>query len=248
MDYDTYFGLSTSSRNYQSTLKSQFDICIDFEDIEDDDEELKGDYFCPFCAEDFDLVGLCCHIEEEHPIEAKSGICPFCAVKVGIDLFGHIAAQHGNNSNISFSSFSLDLEIVAPSSLKALNSLTRDYSRHRLKLHKGEPHSTISSLRKELHNGHFQSLLSRSSSSVSSSKMAPDPLLSFVYNMASDASESVYSDSTRERAEEKSSYEKASETNVHLSSLPDKDRPEKAKRCEFVQGLMMSTIFDDDGL
>ncbi|KAL5862975.1 hypothetical protein ACOSQ3_000489 [Xanthoceras sorbifolium] len=191
MDYDTYFGLSTSSRNYQSTLKSQFDICIDFEDIEDDDEELKGDYFCPFCAEDFDLVGLCCHIEEEHPIEAKSGICPFCAVK---------------------------------------------------------PHSTISSLRKELHNGHFQSLLSRSSSSVSSSKMAPDPLLSFVYNMASDASESVYSDSTRERAEEKSSYEKASETNVHLSSLPDKDRPEKAKRCEFVQGLMMSTIFDDDGL
>ncbi|KAI9181385.1 hypothetical protein LWI28_014547 [Acer negundo] len=118
MDYDTYFGLSTSSRNYQSTLKSQFaDICIDFEDIEDDDEELRGDFFCPLCSEDFDLVGLCCHIEEDHPIEAKSGICPFCAVKVGIDLFGHIAAQHGNISNISFSSFSLDLEIVAPSSL-----------------------------------------------------------------------------------------------------------------------------------
>ena len=36
--------------------------------------------------------------------------------------------------------------------------------------------------------------------------------------------------------------------NVHLSSLPDKDHPEKAKRCEFVQGLIMSTIFDDDGL
>ncbi|KAK1561029.1 hypothetical protein Q3G72_033615 [Acer saccharum] len=175
MDYDTYFGLSTSSRNYQSTLKSQFaDICIDFEDIEDDDEEMRGDFFCPLCSEDFDIVGLCCHIEEDHPIEAKSGICPFCAVKVGIDL---------------------------------------------------------------------------SSSSVSSSKMAPDPLLSFIYNMAPDVSESVQPDSTiREKAEEKSSYEKASETNVHLSSLPDKDHPEKAKRCEFVQGLIMSTIFDDDGL
>ncbi|KAK3194192.1 hypothetical protein Dsin_025502 [Dipteronia sinensis] len=221
MDYDSYFGLSTSSRNYQSTLKSQFDICIDFEDIEDDDEELRGDFFCPLCSEDFDLVGLCCHIEEDHPIEAKSGICPFCAVKVGIDLFGHIASQHGNISN----------------------------SQHRLKLHKGDPHSTILSLRKELHNGHFQSLLSRSSSSVSSSKMAPDPLLSFIYNMAPDVSESVQPDLTiREKAEEKSSYEKASETNVHLSSLPDKDHPEKAKRCEFVQGLIMSTIFDDDGL
>ncbi|TXG63352.1 hypothetical protein EZV62_010346 [Acer yangbiense] len=160
MDYDTYFGLSTLSRNYQSTLKSQFaDICIDFEDIEDDDEEMRGDFFCPLCSEDFDLVGLCCHIEADHPIEAKS------------------------------------------------------------------------------------------SSSVSSSKMAPDPLLSFIYNMAPDVSESVQPDSTiREKAEEKSSYEKASETNVHLSSLPDKDHPEKAKRCEFVQGLIMSTIFDDDGL
>jgi len=50
------------------------DICIDFEDIEDDEEELKGDYFCPICSEEFDLVGLCCHIEEEHPLEAKSGV------------------------------------------------------------------------------------------------------------------------------------------------------------------------------
>lgn len=114
MDYSRYFGLSTSSsRNYQSTLKSQFglfqkpffffppfsllkfvfcfaewlavvieaaDFCIDFEDIEEDDyEEVKGEYEypCPFCSEDFDLVGLCCHIDEEHPVEAKSGVINF---------------------------------------------------------------------------------------------------------------------------------------------------------------------------
>ncbi|KAK9206938.1 hypothetical protein WN943_017221 [Citrus x changshan-huyou] len=108
MDYSRYFGLSTSSsRNYQSTLKSQFaaDFCIDFEDIEEDDyEEVKGEYEypCPFCSEDFDLVGLCCHIDEEHPVEAKSGVCPVCVTRVTMDMVDHITTQHGNISNISF--------------------------------------------------------------------------------------------------------------------------------------------------
>lgn len=33
------------------------------------------EYPCPFCPEDYDLVGLCCHIDEEHPHEDKSGVC-----------------------------------------------------------------------------------------------------------------------------------------------------------------------------
>ncbi|KAJ0113172.1 hypothetical protein Patl1_00937 [Pistacia atlantica] len=52
--------------------------------------------------------------------------------------------------------------------------------------------------------------------------------------------------STGENAEEKISFEKTLETNVIQSSLSDKDHAEKAKRCEFVQGLMLSTIFNDD--
>lgn len=34
-------------------------------------------YNCPFCGEDFDFVGLCCHIDDEHAVEAKSGVCCF---------------------------------------------------------------------------------------------------------------------------------------------------------------------------
>ncbi|KAJ0110830.1 hypothetical protein Patl1_00936 [Pistacia atlantica] len=79
MDFDRYFGLSTSSKNYQSTVKSQFgvieaDFCIDLDEIEEDDEEMKGEYPCPFCSEDFDLLGLCCHIDEDHPSEVDSGV------------------------------------------------------------------------------------------------------------------------------------------------------------------------------
>jgi hypothetical protein len=62
------------------------DLFIDLEDVEDEDE-LKAEYVypCPFCTEDFDLVGLCCHIDEEHPIEANSGVCIFLSACV-IDL------------------------------------------------------------------------------------------------------------------------------------------------------------------
>lgn len=38
------------------------------------EEEQKPEFLCPFCAEDFDVVGLCCHIDEEHAIEAKNGV------------------------------------------------------------------------------------------------------------------------------------------------------------------------------
>ena len=44
-----------------------------YEDLEGEDD-LKSEFICPFCAEVFDIVGLCCHIDEEHPVEAKNGV------------------------------------------------------------------------------------------------------------------------------------------------------------------------------
>ncbi|XVF72688.1 hypothetical protein PTKIN_Ptkin12aG0140200 [Pterospermum kingtungense] len=87
MEDDTWsFAFSASSRSYQSTLKSQSDLCIDFEEIEEDDE-LKTEYPCPYCSEDFDLLGLCCHIDEEHHLEAGYGVCPVCALRIGMNMF-----------------------------------------------------------------------------------------------------------------------------------------------------------------
>jgi len=40
----------------------------------DGDEDSRAEFLCPFCAEDYDVVGLCCHIDEEHPVEAKNGV------------------------------------------------------------------------------------------------------------------------------------------------------------------------------
>ena len=52
----------------------------------DGDDELKAEFLCPFCAEDFDVVGLCCHIDEDHPVEAKNGVLVFIFVFTSLSL------------------------------------------------------------------------------------------------------------------------------------------------------------------
>lgn len=101
-----------------------------------------------------------------------------------------------------------------------LNSLTRNYIQHKLKLLKGESNSALSlALRKELQDEHLKCLLEGSSCAVSSSNMAADPLLtSFIYNMppVDDASKSVQpSSSTEASIAEESLDENMLERYVH---------------------------------
>ncbi|XP_015891984.1 protein DEHYDRATION-INDUCED 19 isoform X1 [Ziziphus jujuba] len=211
------FGVTSASRSYNpSMLKSHSDFCIDFEDF-DGDDDLKVEYPCPFCSEDFDLVGLCCHIDDEHHSEARSVVCPVCATRVGMNMVGHITTQHGNFFN-----------------------------QYKVKFYKVDSQSPFSFSRKELQDEHIRSLFGWSSA-VSTSKMAPDPLLSFLYNTSpTDRSEKAQPDSSSEVSnEEKSSDHILLERNIQKSPLSDKDQEEKAERCKFAQGLVLSTIFDD---
>ncbi|KAJ6940896.1 hypothetical protein NC651_006884 [Populus alba x Populus x berolinensis] len=118
-------------------------------------------------------------------------------------------------------------------------SLTRDYSLQKLKLRKGESHSNSTFLKKELEDGYWQALFSGSSSVVSSSNLAPDPLLSFLCNVTpAEKNESAQpSLSSKVTVEEKNSDVKLLERNDHLSPLSDEEHMEKARRSEFVQGL-----------
>lgn len=54
-------------------LVVQAELFIDLDEV-NGDEELRTAYPCPFCAENFDLLELCCHVDLDHPIEAKSGV------------------------------------------------------------------------------------------------------------------------------------------------------------------------------
>lgn len=208
---------SSSSRRHQS--RSDLFLGGGYEEVEVD-EDFKTEFLCPFCAEDFDIVGLCCHIDEEHPVEAKNGVCPVCAKRVGMDIVSHITMQHGNFLKVQ----------------------------RKRRLRKGGSNLTFSMLRKELREGNLQALLGGSSCIVSSSNVEPDPLLSsFIFNPpTADEPVSLQPLSIAEASDVKeSSNREFLERKPQQSQLSDKDHEEKARRSKFVQGLLMSTILDD---
>ncbi|KAI5650878.1 hypothetical protein M9H77_36883 [Catharanthus roseus] len=213
MDSDSWIRLSsTSSRRFHSRSGGE-DYCEN-----GGEEELRPEFLCPFCAENFDIVGLCCHIDEEHAVEAKNGVCPVCAKRVGIDLIDHVTMQHGNLLKVQ----------------------------HKRRYRRGQSNSTFSILRKELKGGNVQSLLSGSSGFVSSSTSQADPLLSsFIFSPPA-ADETMTSLSSSEKSKEKSSARDLSHRKSELPLLSEKDQEEKARKCEFVQGLILSTFLDDD--
>lgn len=210
--------LSSASKRYQSALQSRSDMLMGFEDLEGDDD-IREEFPCPFCSEYFDIVGLCCHIDDEHPVEAKNGVCPVCAIRVGVDMVAHITLQHGNIFKVQ----------------------------RKRKSRKGGSHSTLSLLRRELREGNLQSLFGGSSCVVSSSNSAPDPLLSsFILPMPDDFGSSQSNSRTETVSAKKGTSESTSQRAVQSAPLSIKDQKERARRSEFAQGLLMSTIFDDD--
>ena len=217
MDSDFAARFSILSKRFQS----RSDLYLERGGEEfDGDEECLPEFLCPFCAEDFDVVGLCCHIDEEHPVEAKNGVCPVCAKRVGMDIVSHITMQHGNFFKVQ----------------------------RRRRFRRGGSNSTFSILRKELRDGNLQSIFGGSSRIVSSSNSEPDPLLSsFMYNAPVVVEPVVVQpdSSTEASVVKESSDEGFSERNIQKPQLSDKEQEEKARRCEFVQGLLLSTILED---
>ncbi|MFS7914731.1 putative drought induced 19 type, zinc-binding protein [Helianthus anomalus] len=179
MDPNSWTRLSTSissSRRYQSRSDA-------FHLVEETDvDEPRPEYLCPFCAEDFDIVGLCCHIDEEHTLQAKNGVCPICAKRVGAGLVSHITMQHGSLLKISFYQ----------------SHYLTTFSMLFLRIRRVGSNSTYSALKRELREGNLHAFLGGSSfSGMSSVNTEPDPLLtSFMYNNVVDPSQDQTRSST----------------------------------------------------
>ncbi|RRT36461.1 hypothetical protein B296_00057539, partial [Ensete ventricosum] len=193
------------------------DLYLGFEEFDGGEDDTRAEFPCPFCSEDFDIVGLCCHIDDEHPVEAKNGVCPVCAARVGLDLVGHLTTQHGSFLKISF--------LFSGSAAS---------------------HTMLSLLRKDLREGNLQALLGGSSYMAPPPAPAPDPFIaSLIYTLPLDEpSKDAQPESFDEGSLVGKSLDKEVVERVE-PSLSDKDQKERARRSEFVQGLVLSTIFDD---
>ncbi|RWR96413.1 protein DEHYDRATION-INDUCED 19-like protein [Cinnamomum micranthum f. kanehirae] len=82
MDPDLWASrLAAAKRQYslQHHHNSQLDrLSIDDFEVE---EEVRPDFPCPYCYEEYDIASLCSHLEDEHSFESKLAVCPICSVK-----------------------------------------------------------------------------------------------------------------------------------------------------------------------
>ncbi|KAL4572147.1 hypothetical protein LXL04_018916 [Taraxacum kok-saghyz] len=196
----------------KARLPLPVDSFIDLEDSDEEEEESDLEIGCPYCSEGFDALGLCVHLEDQHPIEIKSGVCPLCATNMGRNMISHLIIQHESILRISF-----------------------------LKVYDDESFSIMSLLRKKLQE-HSKSLQKESMSSVTSSSnnSATDPLLlSFVYNPPKTQDPQIVHQST-----EPNLLSKDDTSDCDIPAC--KEQEEKAEKSDFIQTILLSTIFPDN--
>ncbi|KAL1188081.1 Protein DEHYDRATION-INDUCED 19 [Cardamine amara subsp. amara] len=235
--------MDADSKRFLSTLRSRSEILMGFEEI-DGEDDFQEEFACPFCAESYDIIGLCCHIDDEHTLESKNAVCPVCSLKVGVDIVAHITLHHGSLFKISFFflHFLYFLVLTNGITLLLLKFLNELYLQRKRKSRKSGTNSTLSFLRKELREGDLQRLLGFTSRNGSvASSVTPDPLLSsFISPTRSHLSPAIRQ--TRKVSEEKQMERKRQ---VCISPVSSKDREERRQKSEFVQRLLSSAIFDE---
>ncbi|KDO77671.1 protein DEHYDRATION-INDUCED 19 homolog 4-like [Citrus sinensis] len=206
---------------------SQIDrLSIDDFEVEDD---VRPDFPCPYCYEDFDIASLCSHLEDEHSCESKVTVCPICSVKVARDMLSHITLQHGHLFKLQRRR---RLRRVAIPSSQALSLLGRD-----------------------LREAHLQVLLGGSgyrSSNANISNAATDPFLSsLILNFPSSEAEEISKSVVT--STEDTSAKSAAPTHMWKTSFdPSLSHEEREKRirqgagrASFVQDLLLSTLLID---
>ncbi|KAK9267112.1 hypothetical protein L1049_010619 [Liquidambar formosana] len=231
MDSDFWTSrLAAAKRQY--TLQhhhhsSQLDrLSVDDFEVED---EVRPDFPCPYCYEDFDVVSLCSHLEDEHSCESRVTVCPICSVKVARDMLSHITLQHGNLFKLQRRR---RLRRVAIPNSQALSLLGRD-----------------------LREAHLQVLLgggSYRSSSASASNAVTDPFLSslvlnFPASEAEEISKSVISsvdDTSIKIAPSAHSWKSSFDPSLSYEEREKRMR-QAAGRAGFVQDLLLTALLGD---
>ncbi|CAL0312067.1 unnamed protein product [Lupinus luteus] len=195
------------------------------------EEEVRPDFPCPYCYEDFDIASLCSHLEDEHSCESRVTSCPICSVKVARDMLSHITLQHGH-----------------------LFKLQR---RRRLRRVAIPNSQTLSLLGRDLREAHLQVLLGggsggyRSNNSIVSNA-ATDPFLSsLILNFPACEAEEI--SKSMVTSSEDSSAKNTAPVHIWKSSFDpslsveerEKRMRQSAGRSGFVQDLFLSTLLDD---
>ncbi|KAL8260160.1 hypothetical protein R6Q59_028113 [Mikania micrantha] len=198
------------------------------------EEEIRPDFPCPYCYEDFEIGSLCSHLEDEHSCESKAAICPVCSVKVTRDMLSHITLQHGHMFKLQRRR---RLRRVAVPNSQALSLLGRDLREAHLQVLLG--------------GGYRSSNITTSSSAANASAAAAAAdsfLSSLVLNFPGSETEEISKSNLDETSVKNSTsqYIWKSSFDPSLSSEEREKRMRQAAgRAVFLQDLLVSTLFGD---
>ncbi|CAA3026232.1 Hypothetical predicted protein [Olea europaea subsp. europaea] len=216
---------SSGGGGHHSSQLDRFNI-DDFE-VE---EDIRPDFPCPYCYEEFDIASLCSHLEDEHSFESRATVCPVCSVKVTSDMLSHITLQHGY-----------------------LFKLQRRRSRSR---RVAIPNSqALSLLGRDLREAHLQLLLGgsgyRSNNATSSNATTDSFLSSLVSNLSAsetdEISKSVMSsigDNSSTRVTSQNIWKSSFDSSLSREER-EKGTRQAAGRAVFVRDLLISTLLAD---
>ncbi|XP_076910582.1 protein DEHYDRATION-INDUCED 19-like [Bidens hawaiensis] len=230
MDSDFWTArLAAAKRQFTTQTQHHQTSHLDRLNVDDFDveEEIRPDFPCPYCYEDFDIGSLCSHLEDEHYCESRTTICPVCSIKVTRDMLSHITLQHGH-----------------------LFKLQR---RRRLR-RVGVPNSqTLSLLGRDLREAHLQVLLGgggggyRLSSNITNSSSSADPFLSsLVLNFPGSEAEEINKSNLDQTSIKTPQHIWRSSFDPSLSSEEREKRMRQATgRAVFLQDVLVSTLFAD---
>ncbi|XVF27600.1 hypothetical protein REPUB_Repub14bG0122200 [Reevesia pubescens] len=204
-------------------------LSIDDFEVED---EVRPDFPCPYCYEDFDIASLCSHLEDEHPCESKVTVAN---VMLENELVVY-AIGKGGGISIWYMPWMMErrrrLRRVAIPNSQALSLLGRD-----------------------LHEAHLQVLLGGGayrSSSANVSNAANDSFLtSLILNFPASEAEEI-TKSVVTSAEDTAAKNVATAHMWKSSFDPSLSYEEREKRIQqatgragFVQDLFLSTLLND---
>ncbi|GAB4843060.1 hypothetical protein Ancab_013039 [Ancistrocladus abbreviatus] len=260
--------LSASSKRFQS----RSDVFLGGDDVAEVDDDYKQEFLCPFCAEEFDIVGLFCHIDEEHLAEVRNGFVQvrrdavtlhqslLPVVVFFIFRFSLVCSVLGFGSGFTF--MKVGVSVSRPPFYLCVNalyyilmgrveipygiSLTKRSRAAQEEIAQRWAYLHVLPTEEGLRDVNRQSLLGNSSYGLAPSNSDPDPLLSsFMYSSPVAELRTGEPRSSADTSSTKKASDENNEESAGRPLLSVKEQEEKARKCKFVQGLLLSTILDD---
>ncbi|TXG47455.1 hypothetical protein EZV62_026749 [Acer yangbiense] len=257
MDSDFWTSrLAAAKRQY--ALQHQHQNRLNIDDFEVEDDQVRPDFPCPYCYEDFDIASLCSHLEDEHSCESKVTIpaIEWC-LKFNFLKFGYVNELQRPFRKTMKSRFPEYCTAVTAAQFRNGYRRMLYYLQRRRRLRRvAIPNSqALSLLGRDLREAHLQVLLGGGgyrSNSSSVSNATTDPFLSsLILNFPTSEAEEI-SKSVVTSAED-TAAKNAAPTHMWKTSfdpsLSCEERERRMKqatgRAGFVQDLLLSILSSD---